>query len=173
MRISRTASWNMVIALVIPFVLTAPGCSSTSTGLPQRTDLEFTLQVVPGIEFEREWVTVTFDDGSGSQTVQGTEFEGGLAGAARTERFVLPPEGQVAIHVEIAPDGVVIGEADTTLDLGENRRWIIRISLDPEDPVPCFSCVGWQEVSFTGGSLPVDTFWVIEILGNIVGGGIT
>ena len=154
--------------------LSTLGCTSTTTiELPQRTELQFSLRVAQGIEFDREWVTVTFDDGSAPRTVSGAEFEGGLVGEARTDWFVLPPQGEVAVHIEIARDGVVIGVADRTLPLAENRRYIIRVVLDAEDPVPCFGCTHWVEIPFAGGSLPVDTFWVITISGLIEGGGIT
>ena len=164
-----TLGWRTASAL-LP-LLAVFGCSSTS-GPPQRTDLQFGLRVAQEINFDREWVTVTFDDGTGAQTVGGADFVGFLASGAETETFVLPAAGRVAIHVEIASDGVVIGKADVSLELGQNRRYLVRIVLSPMIPVPCFSCQAWEEIPFTGGSLGVDTFWVITLLASIEGGGI-
>lgn len=162
------------ISIGLLAALSTLGCTSTTTTeLPQRTELQFSLRVGQGIEFDREWMTVTFDDGGAPRTVAGVEFEGGLVGEARTEWFVLPPQGEVAVHIEIARDGVVIGEAERALPLEENRRYVIRVVVDAEDPVPCFGCTHWVEIPLTDASLPVDTFWVITISGLIEGGGIT
>lgn len=92
--------------------------------------------------FQANMLTVRFDDGSGSRSLTGADFEGD-GGRADTREFPTRTSGTLQVEFVVAADPVTLAEGSVAIPLKTDWRWGVDFFLTDRDPTEmCFGCFG-------------------------------